>query len=84
MTLCKALLVAIACCIGAAAARAQSTPVWTDIDCSQLRIPAAIGLKCRGTQPHGRHLAGNEPQRNVSAIDCQRRDQQGEALLSSA
>ena len=48
MTLCKVLLVAIACCIGAAAARAQSIPVWTDIDCSQLMIPAAIGLKCQG------------------------------------
>jgi hypothetical protein len=53
MTLWKALSVAVACCIGAAAARAQSTPVWTDIDCSQLRIPAAIGLKCRGLNLSG-------------------------------
>lgn len=48
MTLGKALLVAIACCMGVAAARAQNNPAWTDIDCAQLRIPAAIGLKCRG------------------------------------
>src|SRR5262249_18024169 len=44
----KAFVVALAWCPGAAAARAKSPPVWTDIDCSESRIPAAIGLKCRG------------------------------------
>jgi hypothetical protein len=47
MTIWKAMLLTFACCAGAGA-RAQDTHTWTDIDCAQLRIPAAIGLKCRG------------------------------------
>ncbi len=48
MTLWKTMLVTFACCSAGAAARAQDTRTWADIDCALLKIPAAIGLKCRG------------------------------------
>jgi hypothetical protein len=43
---------ALTCCT-AAGANAQSTSKWADIDCAQLRMPAAVGLKCQGVNITG-------------------------------
>jgi hypothetical protein len=43
-----ALAIALAC----GAASAQETHVWSDIDCSQSRLKAESGLKCRATQEY--------------------------------
>ncbi len=48
MTVWKAMLVTLACCAGARASAQNNHTTWTDIDCGQLRIPAAVGLKCQG------------------------------------
>ena len=48
----KAILLAFACSASAGVV-AQDTHVWTDTDCTQVRIAAAAGLRCRSLASAG-------------------------------
>lgn len=56
------LAMALACPVGMSPtpARAQNSIVWSDVDCSQSKLIASAGVRCRETNVHGaRGLAGS-------------------------